>query len=124
MYKKSQGQEQINNHFASLLVPAEILEDFNMEEVKERDNELVIILIEKESKVPVNQGELIKDGYLNPVELSHYPVNGKRCFLVLKRRRWKGKHGDVQNIYNHYDYAQEGSKVTRTFGSFLKDIDG
>jgi hypothetical protein len=107
------------------IVPANILESFNIESVDDSKSELlVVLLVEKESLFPI-EADLVLNGYLNIVELTHFPLNGRQCILQIKRRRWKlrGDNIGAKSLYNTYDYTIEGTKVTKEFGAFLKEFD-
>ena len=66
--------------------------------------------------------EPVLNGYLHELELQTYPIQGKSCYLRLRRRRWKEKGTDgKQSYWNEYDFAAEGTKATKAFGAFLKE---
>lgn len=107
------------------IIPSEILKDFDISSVDtSKSDEIIISLTEKMVNVPSQEEDLVLNGYLNEIELTHFPLNGKQCFLKLKRRRWK-KRGDVtgkESYFNTYSYAVDGTRITQSFGSFLKEI--
>ncbi len=106
----------------------EYLEFFNLEKIEtkklgrpeEFKDESVIIFREKDQKQP-NQS-LIKNGYLNPLELIDYPVSGKAVYLKFYRRRWKDSETGREQS-NEYTFQFPGTKLTKRFGLFLKDED-
>lgn len=107
------------------IIPANILESFTIDSVDDSKSELLVIsLVEKEDLYPI-EGDLVLNGYLNIVELTHFPLNGRQCILQIKRRRWKlrGDNLGIKSFYNTYDYTIEGTKVTKEFGAFLKEFD-
>lgn len=110
--------------FARQLVPEEILSSFDVVSIDDsRPFELIISLVEKESMIPISDQELVSNGYFKEQELTHFPCNGRQCYLRLKRRRWKvkGSSGGT-SFYNDYDYTVEGTKATKSFGAFLKSF--
>lgn len=123
MEKRSTDLSAIREHLYSLLVPKEILDSFEIASVTEKDEELLIDLVEKETRVPKYNGNLVLNGFMNIIELDSFPVSGKRCFLRLKRRKWKviGSDGST-SYFNAYDYTTKGTKATKAFGAFLKGI--
>ena len=123
MEKKSEDQASIQSHLYSLFVPQEILNSFSIASIEEKDEDLFVYLIEKEDCIPDKSLDLVQNGYMNPVELNSFPVVGKRCYLRLTRRKWKirGANGS-QSYTNTYDFALEGTKATKLFGSFLKEF--
>jgi hypothetical protein len=101
---------------------ANILEFFTIESVYDSKFELlVILLVEKEDLFPV-EADLVLNGYLNIVEVTHFPLNGRQRILQIKRRRWKlrGDNLGTKSFHNTYDYTIEGTKVTKEFSAFLK----
>lgn len=110
----------------SLLVPDYILEHFDYESVETISGVIRVHVVEKDDihhypKALLGNGKIVKDGYMNPIELQSYPTMGKEVFLYLKRRRWKLK-GSTKGYFNTYDFYQEGMKATKEFGAFLKEI--
>lgn len=123
MEKRSSDQSSIQTHLYSLLVPQEILNSFDITTIEEKEEDLLIYLLEKDSCLPNNDLDLVQNGYMNPVELNSFPIVGKRCFLRLTRRKWKLRGSDGSSSYtNTYDFALEGTKATKLFGSFLKEF--
>ena len=117
----SQSESQINNHIYSLVVPKDMLQDFDIDKVEESEETLLIYLTEKLINIPKSTEELVSNGYLNPIEIQGFPVQGKSCCYNLRRRRWKEK-GTQKDLFNSYNYVVEGSKTTPDFGTFLKEI--
>jgi hypothetical protein len=117
-------REEIQNQVYRLLVPEEILSSFEIERIKETEDILEIELIEKEIIPKELEGkQAVLNGFMNPIELQTFPNQGRVCYLKLKRRRWKVQGTtDSTNCHNEYDYAAEGTKATKKFGAFLKEI--
>lgn len=123
MKKTSTDQNSIQSHLYSLLVPEDILNSFEIATLEEKEDDIFIYLLEKVDCLPDSSLDLVQNGFMNPVELNSFPVVGKRCFLRLTRRKWKerGSNGS-QSFTNTYDFALEGTKATKLFGSFLKEF--
>lgn len=123
MAQISTNQPSIQSHLLSILVPTEILEHFEINQVVENDSELLIELTEKESRVPeeLKGKEVSLDGYMNATTLQHYPQMGKNYYIHLIRRRWKGK-GIIsgKSYHNEYAFTATGTMATKSFGAFLK----
>lgn len=123
MAQISTNQATIQSHLLSILVPADILEHFEINKVIENESELLIELIEKESRVPKDlKGKQVSlDGYMNATTIQHYPQMGKNYYIHLKRRRWKEKSIVASKSYhNEYSFTAAGTMATKSFGSFLK----
>jgi hypothetical protein len=116
--------DQLQAQLWSLLVPKEILIYFEIIRVVELATKISIYLTEKQDLIPekLKGKEPVLNGYLNDLELQTYPIQGKSCHLVLRRRRWKEQGTDGrQSYWNEYDFAAEGTKATKAFGAFLKE---
>lgn len=116
-------KEDIHTHLYSLIIPKEILLCFDIENIKESEEIVEIDLLEKEIIPPELSGkQAVLNGFMNPIELQSFPIQGRQCYLKLKRRRWKAQGTkDSANCYNGYDFAAEGTKATKMFGAFLKE---
>jgi len=121
MINKSQEKHSIDIQIYSLVVPKEILDDFEISKVEETVAELAIYLVEKLSKIPDSDHELVRNGFMNSIEIQGFPIQGKPCYYKLSRRRWK-EQGTKKDYFNTYTYVVEGSKTTQKFGSFLKEL--
>jgi hypothetical protein len=123
MAKISDTPDGIDAHLLRLLIPEEILACFKLGQVIENDEELLFDLVEKETCVPkVLQGkEAVLNGYMNGTTLQSFPQKGKKCYIYLRRRRWKAK-GDTDNkgYFNDYEFTAPGTMATKSFGAFLK----
>ena len=123
MAQISTNPPNLQSHLLSILVPSDILLAFEMNQVMETETELLIELIEKESRVPssLNGKQVSLDGYMNATTLQHYPQMGKNYYIHLKRRRWKEK-GVIgsKSYHNEYSFTAEGTMATKSFGTFLK----
>jgi len=112
----------------TLIVPTEILEHFEYESHFEQSGVYTIALIEKDDvnhipKSILREGKVVLNGYMNPIDLQTYPLQGKEVFLRLKRRRWRLKKDESKKSYfNEYDFSYPGIKATKSFGAFLKEI--
>lgn len=123
MKKRSTDQNSIQSHLYSLLIPQEILNSFEITSIEEKDEDLFIDLVEKESCLPNKNLDLVLNGFMSSIELNSFPIAGKRCYLRLTRRKWKHRGSDgSQSLTNTYDFTLEGTKATKPFGSFLKEF--
>lgn len=123
MAKISTNPKSIEEHVLRLLVPQEILDSFELLQIIENETELLFDLQEKSSCIP---GELtgkavVLNGYLNTTTLQSFPQNGKKCYIHLRRRRWKLEGNSSNKSYhNEYDFTASGTMATKSFGAFLK----
>lgn len=111
-----------------LLVPKRFRGIFSVLQGMEKENELVVTLVENEECMPKEAKELqekgikiVKNGYFNTVEV----LAGNRflypLYIKFKRRRWKNtKTGEEYS--NQYEFHPEGLKVLHEFAEHLKKI--
>jgi len=114
----------IKEKIAQVLVPREILEDFNVVDVKELSNEWIIVLEEKEDRIPfcLQGKDVVLDGFYDSIDLISGVMMEQIIYLHIKRRRWK-ERGQTKHEHNQYDYQVEGMRTTKRFAAFLKEID-
>jgi len=117
------SQENLFGSLASILIPKEYLEHFEVNNVEEKPSEWVIILREKEERIPpaLSGRSVVLNGYCNPISILTHAFSLKKIYLQFYRRRWKetGKDTDYSNTY---DLHLPGMKTTKEFGAFLKEI--
>ncbi len=115
----------LNKQVLNLIVPEEILTSFELSEVIESVDSIVLVLKEHKHLVPMvlKGSNAVLDGYCNPVELQSFPLKGKAVYIKLYRRRWK-QAGQHTHHSNEYDFAVAGTKATQLFGTFLKGTFG
>ena len=123
MSKQKLTQEDLLGSLATILIPKEYLEDFEVSNVEDKPSEWVITLVEKEDRVPkmLSGKASVLDGYCNPVSILTHAFSLKKIYLQLCRRRWKEPGGD-RHYSNEYDLHLPGMKTTKEFGAFLKEI--
>jgi hypothetical protein len=105
-----------------MLVPDDLVEYFEIKQVKENKNEWVMELEEKEDFIPkeLKGKEAVLNGFCSPIEIQSFPVKGKSFYIKIIRRKWKEKGKDTA-YSNDYDLHYKGMKATKEFGDFLKD---
>lgn len=104
--------------------PGEILERFEIVEVKKEPQWTIFVLEEKNSPPPLppeHRGKrVISKGFLREQELQDFPVRGRPCFLRVRRRSWEIE--DVPGrLMSKIELRPEGMLLTTEFAAFLKD---
>ena len=104
-----------------MLVPDNLVEYFDIKQIKENKEDWVMELEEKEELVPkeLHGKEAVLNGFCNPIEIQSFPVKGKAFYIKITRRKWKEKGKDT-GYSNEYDLHYKGMKATKEFGDFLK----
>jgi hypothetical protein len=105
-----------------LLLPAGILEYFELVQVKQEPEGLQLFLEEK--NIPPKEYEnqaLESKGFLPQVSIGDFPIRGQKVALQIKRRRWEVKvNGQI--ISRDWDIVQKGTRITAEFAAFLKGM--
>ncbi len=123
MAKITTQPEDIGEQILRLLIPSEILDSFDLEQIIENDTEILFNLVEKQTCIPkeLAEKEVVLNGYMNATLLQCFPQKGKHCYLHLRRRRWKETGGeDKRSYHNEYKFTAKGTMATKSFGAFLK----
>lgn len=110
----------------SVLFSEKIASNFVVKKVQEYPEHIEIQFEELKELLPKTLsglGEIVLDGFCNPLELQSFPMKGKAVYLKLYRRRWKEK-GGKKHYSNSYDLNKKGVKATSEFSSFLKETFG
>ena len=112
-----------NRKLEDLFVAERWQKNFDIRAIKEKSKEWNIFLEEKTANVPeaAKGRNVIQKGFVNEVEIIHFPVWGKPLYLKFKRRRWRDKETHVDYL-NQYEFHQEGMKLSQEFAEYLKKI--
>lgn len=106
-----------------MYVPETILENFEVFKLEKRQENWVIELREKEERVPKELiGEIVLDGFCNPIEVMSFGFSLGPVYLKLYRRRWK-QSNENKHYSNDYDFTLKGFKMVPELGIFLKEED-
>jgi hypothetical protein len=120
--KQKQPQQDLFFEMTRMMVPRDFLEYFSVFEVKELKSEWQIVLHEKDNLIPdklKGQGDIVLDGYCNPMHILSHCYSLKPVFLVMKRRRWKQAGSDI-HYSNEYTLTKDSAKLTPDMAGFLK----
>jgi len=115
--------EQLFSTAISILVPAHILENFEMWDAQESKERWVIEMREKEGLLPSvlsSYSDVVLDGYSTPIEILSHSFVCKPIYLRLYRRRYKRSNRN-EHFSNEYDLTLKGVKMVPELGLFLKD---
>ena len=105
-----------------LLLPEGTLDYFDVVDVKERVNEIVIYLEEKNLVPEQYSGEATESkGFYDPVVVQNFRLRGKKVYLNIRRRRWILKKSN-DYICRNWRMLAEGTRMTQDFASFLKEL--
>jgi len=106
------------------ILPHEILEYFEVVDIKGKQEELTFYLDEK-NDLPQDlpEGDYESKGFAPPVKILDFPIRDRAVFLIVRRRKWIDKR--TGKVYSRvWNLTAEGTKYTKEFGAFLKGITG
>lgn len=97
------------------------VESFERDELKYR-----IVLIEK-NVLPIEMpaeyhGKKVINTVLNDMQMDDFPIRGRKCEIVLRRRWWKFE-GVQRMLMRSIDIFQPGMRFSKEFAIFLKELD-
>lgn len=65
-------------------------------------------------------GKTVVNTVLKPITVDYFPVKGRKCELILKRRFWK--FDEVEKMLTRsVDICANGTKLEKEFAVFLKE---
>jgi hypothetical protein len=111
---------------SELLLPAGILEYFDYEGLTKTNEEVVIVLTEKNTvpKLPDQyKDRTIRQKGFKKLTVNDFPVRGRKVKLLLRRRVWKIQ--GVKELYRKQipEIIFPGTKLEKEFAAFLKEGD-
>lgn len=110
-------------------IPESWREKYKIKKVERKNEEYWFYAEENEDNYPqeiLNQSmkekrPIILNGFLDRLEIVHFPFNHKPAYMHVYRRRWKLKGGG-QSYHNKEELHPKGMKCTQEFGDFLKGL--
>lgn len=123
--KKFKSKDDLYEQMSQMLVPKNILEDFEITDTREYKEYWLIELHEKADRMPSElrqKDDVVLDGYCDPIEMLSHSFVLKPVYLKIYRRRWKESNTNI-HYSNAYDLALKGVKMVPEMGIFLKEED-
>lgn len=118
----------------SLFLPEGLLDFFDIVGFEQKpinnplyDNRLTVFLEEKKQVPERYKDHTFKaSGFMEPRVIDDYPIRSNLVSLSLKRRRWDvlvdGKWTKVSRDWE--DFIAQGTRMSKEFAAFLKEING
>ena len=108
---------------AKLILPKEIISNFEVTNIEESATTIRIFLdesiISKYKNNPVYEAK----GFREAVSIRDFPIRDKAVDLEVRRRRWLDKRTG-KTFSNTYDLKSEGTRYSKEFADFLKELYG
>lgn len=108
------------------IFPFELIEHFDIVSVQELGDikakeDYYHIVFEERSIIPegIDITEYESQGFFSKT-IQDFPIRGRAVFLEIKRRRWRHKATGI-SISKDFNFATEGSKITKELADFLKE---
>ena len=110
------------------------LQDIKDPQVKEHNEKMIVEMEEfanhkgcRRIKLLEYFGEEYKNakleskGFYEPITVQDFPLRGKACYFIVKRRRWLNlSTGNI--IARNWNLVANGTRLTKEFADFLKAI--
>lgn len=106
------------------LLPSVLVDYFELTNIEETPTRYDLWLEEKAmlSKEDRRNSSIVSNGFSDYRTIQDFPIRGRATYLHLRKRKWLDK--DTGEIFSYdYDVAQEGTRLTEEFVSFLKGED-
>jgi len=119
--------DSINDQYRQLLkalLPLELFTYFEITQVLVSPDRLDVYLDELNLPPLKYQGQkLVSKGFYPAAEVQDFPIRERAFFLHVRRRKWQIEStGHI--VSNTWDTVAEGTRYTKSFASFLKDVFG
>lgn len=108
---------------AQLILPSEILSNFEVVRVEE-ESSLIRIHLDESAKTEYRDNPHIESkGFGDAVTVRDFPIRDKGVDLIVRRRRWYDRK-NRRCFSDTYDLKAEGTRYSKEFASFLKGVYG
>jgi transposase len=106
------------------ILPKDLFQYFEITNVRITEKEIQVDLDELNNPPSSHKNiKLTSKGFHAPVIVQDFPVRERAVFLHVRRRKWQEERtGKI--ISNNWDTVAKGTRFTKGFASFLKDVLG
>jgi len=118
-------QQTPERQMLQYVLPKGSLEWFEITSTKQTDDELVVVLTEKNlpplTKKHKNK-KVVSKGFKN-ITITDFPLRGRRTLLTFRRRYWQAE-GEHELLKRDIKLVAPGTQLEHEFASFLKEDGG
>lgn len=108
---------------AQLILPSEILSNFEVVRVEEEAS-LIRIYLDESVKADYKENPKIESkGFCDAVTIRDFPIRDKGVDLIVRRRKWYDKQNN-RYFSDSYALKAEGPRYSKEFAAFLKGVYG
>ena len=108
---------------AQLILPSEILSNFEVVRVEEEASLIRIYLDESVKAEYKENPEIESKGFCEAVTIRDFPIRDKGVDLIVRRRKWYDKQNN-RYFSDSYDLKAEETRYSKEFAAFLKGVYG
>lgn len=113
------------NMLATIVLPSQILDYFNIAGVEQTATEIYISLDEKMSPQLSQDPNYESKGFMESVNVTDFPIRDHKVILRIRRRRWTdSRTGKSFSIPIDLDIVAKGTRYSKELGAFLKETYG
>ena len=110
---------------ACIVLPAQILDYFTIAGVSQTSTEIRIGLDEKMGSELSSDAHFESKGFVEPVNVTDFPIRDHKVILRIRRRRWTDLHtGKSFSLPIDLGVVAKGTRHSKEFGAFLKETYG
>lgn len=110
------------------ILPQEIVEHFDLINVIEVPGQLLNDgTVEQDLHIYVDEKltdmsglGLTPNGYTEPTEINDFPLRDRKVVLHVRRRRWLNE--SRKNVTSGWDLTEKGTRYSKEFAAFLKEV--
>ena len=108
---------------AQLILPSEILSNFEVVRVEE-ESSLIRIYLDESVRAEYKENPKIESkGFCDAVTIRDFPIRDKGVDLMVRRRKWYDRQNN-RYFSDSYDLKAEGTRYSKEFAAFLKGVYG
>ena len=108
---------------AQLILPSEILSNFEVVRVEEESSFIRIYLDESVRAEYKENPKIESKGFCDAVTIRDFPIRDKGVDLIVRRRKWYDRQNN-RYFSDSYDLKAEGTRYSKEFAAFLKGVYG
>lgn len=117
--------DQSLNALIKLVLPETLCEYFELtKSVKNDKDEIMDLYLVEKNEIPLEfrNVKLSSKGFYDEVTIQDFPIRGYQVFLHVKRRCWLNEVSG-QVVSRNWDVIAQGTRITKDFAAFLKELD-
>lgn len=116
--------DQSFDSLLKMILPESLCTYFELTSLKKDDQKEVMDLYLQEINIipdEYSNARLTSKGFFEEVTIQDFPIRGYKVFLHVKRRRWLNED-TRQVVFRNWDVIAKGTRITKDFAAFLKEI--